>query len=230
MRANEKLKDKIFDEMIKQALKNNADKIDEQYPSNQEFSQRYTLSESFEKRMQRLFKQEKRKERLRRLRKNIIKIAAAALLCIAVSFVTVMSVDAFRVSFLNFISELKDTNTRIGISGNEGDDLYQRLAMPTYLPDGFENVLLDTFESSYIAIYRDTDNNEIHLQQLAEGASAGIDSEDANHESLIVNEQKADYYEKQGEATLVYKNDEKIFLLQAPLPKNEVLKIAESME
>src|SRR5690554_4589803 len=104
MRANEKLKYKIFDEMIKQALKNNADKIDEQYPSNQELSQRYTLSESFEKRMQKLFKQEKRKERLRRLRKNIIKIAAAALLCIAVSFATVMSVDAFRVSFLNFIS------------------------------------------------------------------------------------------------------------------------------
>ncbi|NLM52079.1 MAG: hypothetical protein GX197_04580 [Firmicutes bacterium] len=49
MSTDEKLKNKILDEMIKQALENHVNKINKQYPTNQELSTRYTFSAPFEK-------------------------------------------------------------------------------------------------------------------------------------------------------------------------------------
>lgn len=229
MNANEKLKNRILDEMIKQALENNAEKIDKQYPSNQELAAIYTFSASFEKRMQKLLQQVKCAERSKCLRSILIKITAAVLLFIIMSYVTVMSVEAFRVKFLNYILEQFEDHTRITITRSGQTDSLT-LAYPAYLPQGFSPEVMEIFTDSYFAIYRDQNNREISLQQLGEGSTAGINTENAIHETLIINGHKADYYERVDLISLVFKYEGKVFILQSSdLPKEEIIKIAESM-
>jgi hypothetical protein len=47
---------------------------------------------------------------------------------------------------------------------------------------------------------------------------------------LIVNGHAAEYYEKNSYSTLLYKYEGKVFLLSGPISKNEIIKIAESLE
>ncbi len=47
---------------------------------------------------------------------------------------------------------------------------------------------------------------------------------------IMVNDQPAEYFEKNNIATLIYKHDENIYLLSAQLLKDELVKIAESMK
>ena len=49
-------------------------------------------------------------------------------------------------------------------------------------------------------------------------------------ERLIVNGHAAEYYEKNSNSTLLYRYEGKVFLLSGPISKNEIIKIAESLE
>lgn len=165
------------------------------------------------------------------MKRSALKIAAGVLIFLSVSFVTVMSVDALRVNILNFINEKLDNYTKVSVDDNNKPNAdIQGEVMPAYLPEGYEKVFFEYKNDYYFSTYQDKNSNEIILVKLSEWTTAGIDSEDAYMERLIVNGHAAEYYEKNSNSTLLYRYEGKVFLLSGPISKNEIIKIAESLE
>ncbi|NLZ52115.1 MAG: DUF4367 domain-containing protein [Thermoanaerobacteraceae bacterium] len=65
---------------------------------------------------------------------------------------------------------------------------------------------------------------------LSKDSVAGVDSENAYTETIKVNGDNAEYFFKDKISILLFKYDGIVFLLQGSLPKNELIKIAESMK
>ena len=232
------LNERILDEIIKYAVASNIEET--KWPKEEELAKKYTFSASFEQKMQKLFAQQRRKEKIARMKRTALKIAAGILIFLSVSFVTIMNVDALRVNFLNFINEKLEQYTKVSVehgsnpitNENKSDAELQGKVLPSYLPESYNKKVI--FENKnndyYLCKYQDYNGNEIDLIKISEWSTAGIDSEDAYMEHLIVNDQAAEYYEKNNYSTLLYKYEGEVFLLSGQIPKNEILKIAESME
>ncbi len=225
------LNEKIFDEVLKYTAANHVEETENQWPSEEELATRYTFSRTFEKKMQQLFAEQKRRAQISKTKRTAVKIAAAFLIFITASIVLVMNVDALRVRVLNFFSDRSENSTIFSI-GNDKEAFpeTQGLSLPAYLPSDYTMVSLEITDDYYLAIYKDSVGNEILLEKLSGGFVAGVDSEDAYTENIVVNGQPAKYFEKNNIGTLIYKYDESVYLLSASLIKDELVKIAESME
>ena len=223
------LNERILDEIIRYAVTNNIEET--KWAREEELAKRYTFSASHEQKMQQLFKQQKHKEKIAHMKRSALKIAAGVLIFLSVSFVTVMNVDALRVNFLNFINERLEQYTKISIKpGSKPNTEVFGEMFPSYLPENYEKVFFESKNEYYYCRYQDNNGNQIILEKLSEYNTAGIDSENAYIEHLIVNGHAAEYYEKNSYSTLLYKYEGKVFLLSGPISKNEIIKIAESME
>jgi len=225
------LNEKIFDEVLKYTAANHVEETENQWPSEEELATRYTFSRTFEKKMQQLFAEQKRRAQISKTKRTAVKIAAAFLIFITASIVLVMNVDALRVRVLNFFSDRSEISTIFSI-GNDKEAFpeTQGVSLPAYLPRGYTIVSFKTTDNYYLAIYKDSVGNEIILEKLSGGFAAGIDSESAYTENVTVNDQPAKYFEKNNIGTLIYKYDESVYLLSASLIKDELVKIAESMQ
>ena len=223
------LNERVFDEIIKYAV---ANKIEEtECPSEEELAKKYTFSASFEQKMQQLFAQQKRKEKIAHMKRTALKVAAGVLIFLSISFVTVMNVSALRVNILNFINEKMEQYTKVSVEHESKPNTeMQGKIMPAYLPENYNKEFFSENKSGYyLCIYQDNNGNKIILEKLSEWTTAGIDSEDAYMEQLVVNGHAAEYYEKNNNITLLYKYEGEVFLLSGPLSKSEIIKIAESM-
>ena len=229
------LNDEAFDELIRYAATRQLEKIADEVPTDEELAVKFTFSSNFEEKMQRLFLQQRKIERNARLRKVAIKIAAVILVILAVSTATVMTVDAWRVRVLNFISEINERSTTIYIDGGEVD--YDRfltevreMYLPTYLPGEYTAESIEKVGSYYLVTYTNNMGNVFLVQSLPSGFSVGIDSENAITEQILVNGELAQYFLKNNIGNLMFKYEENAFLISGPLVKDELIKIAESMK
>jgi hypothetical protein len=224
------LNQRIFDEILKYAASKRVDKIADEL-LEEELTAKYTLTQEFEKKMSRLFVLQKKRERNIRIRKPAAKIAAVLFIFFSVSIITIMNVEALRVNVLNFISEVKDKSTTIYIGQNkETIPEVTGIYLPSYLPKDYVAVSLDKVNDYYIAIYKNSEGDILQLQRLPGGFSAGVDSEDSYNEQLIINGESAEYFLKNNIGMLVFRYNGNIFLLSAPLFKDELIQIAESMK
>lgn len=223
----EELNERILDEIIRYAVIKEMEET--QWPSHEELAAKYLFSDKFEANMQILFRDLKRQELITKIKNASLKTAAVILLLFAVSFGAIMSVEAYRVTVLNFFLERSRESTTISIGSNNNDyPGLQSGLLPEYLPVGYVNILYQDIGDYYFAIFRNEAGDEIYLEKLSEGSSAGIDSEYAYIEHLTVNGYNAQYYRKNNTGTLLFKYGGHVFLLSAPLPKEELVKIAES--
>ena len=230
-----KSKNKIFDELLRHATARQLEKLSDGAPAEKDVAAKYTFSREFEEKMQRLFAQQRRYEQNARLRKTALKIAVVILVCFTLSAITVMSVDAWRVHVLNFLSEVGEKSTTIRINGGETDsgrfiEEAQEMYLPAYIPEEYLNESIEKVGNYYLVTYINDAGNMIRLQKLPSGSSVGIDSEDALTEQFFINGELAQYFFKNEIGNLLFKFNENAFLITAPLTKVELIKIAESMQ
>lgn len=229
------LNEKIFDEIIKYATANEVNRIANDLPSEKELAAKYTFTQEFDNKMQLLFEQQKNSEVKAGKRKTILKIAAIIFIFLAVSTITIANVDAFRVHVLNLFSEMGDRSTTIYIDDTEtsydtilSED--QGLYLPTYIPEGFMVVSVDKFNDYYLITYKNAAETVIELERLPSGSSVGLDIEKAQIEQIVINNELAQYFLKNEVGNLIFKYKENAFLISATISKNELVKMAESME
>jgi hypothetical protein len=227
------LNDETFDKLLRYAAARQLEKIADQAPA--EVARKYTFSNEFEDKMQRLFSRQRRFERNERIRKAVAKVAAITVIFLAASTIAVLSVDAWRVRMLNIISEIGEKSTTIVIDDEEVNydrflNKVQGKHLPSYIPYGYMTDSIEEFGSYYLVTYKNNAGAVIQLQKLPGGSSVGIDSEDAHIEQILVTGKVAQYFYKNEIGSLMFKYNEIAFLLNASLAKDELIKIAESME
>lgn len=233
MKKYREVNNEAFDELLRYAAVKQLEEIADQAPSG--VALKYKFSREFEDKMSRLFSRQRRSRRSSRIRKALVRVAAIILIFLAASTIAVISVDAWRVRVLNIINVIGEKSTTIIIDDGEvNDDRYldegQGKHLPSYIPDGYMTDSVEEFGGYYLVTYKNDAGSLIRLEKLSGGSSVGIDSECAHTEQIPVNGGFAQYYYKNEMGSLIFKYKETVFLLNAPLTKDELVKMAESME
>jgi hypothetical protein len=224
--------DNSFDQLLEYAAARQLETLADTHPY--ERASEHKFSPGFEKKMQLLFIREEKSNRFATLKKRALQTAAALLILILLSGVTIFSVEAWRVRVLNFIIEINEKSTSFLMKDGSID--YSQfpetpgLHLPSYIPDGYTLEKIETSGSFNVVTYKNDGGDLILLQGLASGSSVGIDSEDAYHEQLLVNDEQAYYYFKNDYSTLLFGYKESKFLLGGLISRDEIIRIAESME
>lgn len=178
-------------------------------------------------------KKDKRKRNLMLLKRVALK-AAIFIAVLTIGFaITFTTVDAFKITVINFIIEQKEKFSLISLSENNNISVPTELNekyFPHYLPEGYE--INSTFindggvEISYI-----NKNDEIFIYSYFDkNSKAGINTENTTETSVLINGLEGSIFSKDGYRILVFKSDEYIFIIEGHIEKEEIIKIAKSIK
>lgn len=171
----------------------------------------------------------KKLQRRLKYRKYRKRATAVAMVFSVVAGVTVFSVDAFRVRFLNFIIEITDSHSQINF-GNSPDSTAEKGDLQFgYLPNGF--ILSENEIREDMIYFKFIKNDEYFTILRREGdMSVNVDTEDAVVETTVVNGMKALFSLKHDLNTLVFRNNTYSYSVCGNINKDEIMKIAENIK
>lgn len=188
-----------------------------------------SFSDEHEVKMQRLFKSERRKIAAKKFRKYAVRAACIFLAIIVFSGVTIFSVSAWRVRFLNFMFNKDAPNTDYNFTDEKpAPQMDDRLKL-NYIPKGF--LLEDSFNgqrSITLSFIRGEDYFCVSSDEL--DANFNIDTENAAMEKTKINDFDAIYISNQNANSLIWYDDDRAYTITGNISKDEIFKIAKGLK
>lgn len=226
---NEYVADKALDAMLEVSASDIGDKIVERLIEGYD-GQKHEFSNGHKEKMQEFFERE-RKDKTKIRRKVYFKrIAVSFIAVIAISNIAISNVSAWRVRFMNFITEttqhytnFKFNDDNLNKDSYKFDDVTLR-----YIPKGF---LLENNKKTgnNITIRFNKTDEYFDLRTKDIKGSLSIDTEDAYVKELIIKGRKAFYSENDYINILVWNDGEIMYILTGNIEENELIKIAENI-
>jgi len=183
--------------------------------------------------IEKMKKAEKRKKLFSNL-KQVSKRAAIIILVLIAAMSTLMfTVEAVRVRVLNFFIERNEKYTEVRIDEEKGvmtpnldwDSYYS----PGYLPEGYFFESSKVIGSSKVLKYTN-EENQIIFTQANNGTDIQLDTEDAVVEEVSLDGNEGMIITEGDKVILFWYNEEASFTIIGHEDKEEILKIAESVE
>ena len=190
-----------------------------------------TFSETGDEKIKKMIKQAIRKENSRRRIKRLPRVAMIILIVLAVCSVTVMSVEALRVPFLNLFVNTEEKVTNIELDERKTDDQSNNMSdLFGYIPDEYELESEDIQEQVATFVYTNENKDSISIYRFLGEGSVSVDTEKAEYGEMIINSNKCFYSVKNGETNLVYVKDGYAYLISGSINLEEIIKIAEKIK
>lgn len=179
------------------------------------------------RRLAREMRRRKRKRGIAVLR-HAKKVAAVFFAAVVVYFsLNPASADAIRVRVLNFFLERRGDATVYGFRA-EQDGLF----VPSYIPSDLNVELYDERLPARIVLQSSDASRYVSITIGDKNTRLSVDSENLDVcKQVSINGTDADYTEKEGLATLVWRNPEETYIaiMVSNLPEEEMIEIAESI-
>ena len=229
-KANEEITEAILEYAAACHVDNIAEEIDEKniddvyYPTE--------LDEKMKKLISSYKKRNKRKEMWKTGRKIFTKVAVFLFITILGMSILAVSVEAFRMKIFNYVVEVQDKFTSVGLEENdEVTDDSSHIYMPSYIPEGYKIMDVQSFKYITAIQYVNDTGDTIFFEQCKEGQSIlRIDTENAESNRVIINGIEAFIINKNQMTGLVWHESEMTFTLMGTLNENELIKMAESIK
>ena len=225
--SEDNLYNKVLDDLISYAgpiaIKEMADNMEE--PEDVEFSKEH------QKKMEHFFRKERNKLRFKKLSSYSKRVAACIFALIIVASVSVLSVEAWRIKFLNLIIDINQTYTDINLKENAaiGGAYHSDIVSLDYIPEGFKLEKSDMKENHTYLKFKKNEQYFNFTMDNADG-SISVDTENANVKRIMINNQEAIYSSNENINILVW-HDAKYFCeLSGNISEKEIIKIAGSIK
>ena len=207
----------------------------EEMPSEEKLSEDevLTFSPAFERKMKRLIRRADHPIRYR-----IAQIAACLLLAALLSGCTVLAISPeARAAFVGWVRETYEDYFVYYFTGDMRNNSDNCVFEPSWLPDGYTESFVSELTGQTIMVYEDEDKT-----QLTFGYSKNlgywklyVDIENSEVQQVEVSGQTAEMYSSDsngGTKHLVWidRNTDCAFFISANLPKDTIIRIAESVE
>lgn len=191
----------------------------------------HQFSWRFKRKMKALLKYERRTPVMRRFVYQMKTAAAVLLIVLSMAFGTVMSVEAYRVCFFEFVTEIWEELTSIVIHSDENADQETLTPIsPSYIPKGYSVLELTSDKYENTIIYINTNGLELYYsQRMATQSEFILDSEGAETEKITIGLQEAYLIVNKGTVQLYWHDDDSVFSLIGNLDKTELIKMAKSI-
>lgn len=232
MNRNE-LDDQLLDQVLKYIASEEMEKLASQYPSSEELESQVSFRPKFEKQMLKFINKIKRQDKIHRFKIYALRVGVSFIVFLVISTAAILSVDALRVPFLNLLTISGKESTTIRINDLEVDynlfsDKIDGLALPNFIPESYSIKTLDRLGDYYIIEFANIDNGKIRLETLLDGSTFGVDNENTLKESLVINNEPAQYFQKDETNVLIFIYNKQAFMIEASIHKDELIDIAES--
>ena len=221
---------KEFDKKLVMAFELYNKRLCESLPTDEELKD-ITFSENFENKMKKLISAQQKSYFY--LINTVGKRVAIILLTLFISLTaTTFGVKAIRESVIKFITETFEKFTAVSVENEGADAQVEIIKMaPRYIPEGY---FLDVETQSnlfYRVIYSNIDNSVIdYMQTINFGAVANVNTEDIEHEKIIINTFEGMKYVKNGINTVVFADENYLYTIQGQVSFDELIKMADSIK
>ncbi len=175
----------------------------------------------------------KRKNAFMKLKKIATKAAIFIAIFTIGFYITFSTVDAFKITVINFFIEQKEKFSILSLTENKPSPVPSELTekyYPHYLPEGYE--LSDTFvsDNSVEISYINKENKIINYGYFGADATAGIDTENRTETIVLINGNQGHIYSKNNHKILTFASDDYIFVIDGFITQEEMIKMAESIK
>ncbi|ADY54475.1 hypothetical protein Sgly_0104 [Syntrophobotulus glycolicus DSM 8271] len=192
----------------------------------------------FKKILNRQYYKQKTKNCFQASYRYLNKAAIIFLFIIILLSISVVTIEAVRIKVLNLFINMQEKYTEIRLEDRGGENIagnniyinWDNAYAPTDIPLGYSISNLLNNKSFKTIEYTNDNNGIIIFQQFDDDVISNVDTENADsiekikiqgHEGLFVN--------KDGKQTITWGNDTYIFSITTNLQKEDIIKIAESV-
>lgn len=220
----------ISDEFLYMHIPKAEDILLSKIPEENELS--YKFSNRFSRKMKALLKYERRTPTMRRMVHHMKVAVAMFLITLTLTFGTVMSVEAYRIRFFEFVTQVWEELTSIvAHSDDNADHDTLVLASPYYTPKGYSILEQTSNDYKHSIIYSDESGAEIYyLQKLSSQSEFIFDSEDVEPKEINIGESVGYLIINKGITQLYWYDNFNTYTLISSLDEEEVIKMAESIQ
>ena len=195
----------------------------------------HIFSEKFERRMQKLIRR-RSKPYYSFISTGLRRAACIVVMFLVVSFTTVMSVEALRKPFLDFLASIFGDHTTIeSVLDLDGD--YPETFEERYeITEGLEGFILESEETvndSIFLYYRSRQDNSIIIfaQKPVKNYTNNLNTENTSISNHLIGDNSAiTFYDNQGYYNIVWNNGKYIFELYSTISKDVLINIANSVK
>ena len=220
-----------FGQHYSEKLNNEADILAEKY---KDLPVPESLDEWFENYSKELKKTADRRKRNALVKKYATRAAAVLLGLLLTSAIVTISVEAFRIHFLNLFIESDEDHNRIDYIESEISlklpEGWNGVYYPTYLPNGYNLLDAEASEHTKIVMFINPDNELLILTQNSNSMGMNIDSEKSDIEMVPINDNDGYMTNKDGMITISWSDNRTVLTLEGREKISIMLKIAEKIK
>lgn len=225
----EEYENSVMSLAVSEMLEKLGRELEEEYKNMEDIPPNPEASEKFYKALDK----EYRKGQIRSFGKKAARFGRYAItVCAAVIVVfsiSVVSVDALRIKFLDWLTNVHSTHTTYNDIDNINDSIF-----PEYVPNGYslkyynkdENLITETYsneENFFITIVINNNNNSVY----------NIDNEETDYEIVEINDYTGLITNKEGLISLIWNDSTNNYFISTndtTINTESIVKIAQSLE
>lgn len=222
-----------FDSLLRMAVRETYMDQVNSIPPEDELEKILHTDDNFKNKIRAIVRKENRNEKLIHFSRAAAKVAVVVLVCISLTFASLMTADAVRESVATTILEWHDKFTRIFI---ETDAVHEKLPEIrfNYIPEGFELVEEECVRASAMSIstYVATNNKflKIFVKVYDKESDDNVDNENINLYKININQNYGTWLSSSLENKLIIQNKGILFNISGTLSIEEIIKIYEKIE
>ena len=212
-----------------------AEALDSEYAAMIPEHGEHIFSEKFERRMQKLISR-RSKPYYSFISTGLRRAACIVVMFLVVSFTTVMSVEALRKPFLDFLASIFGDHTTIesvlDLDGDYPETIEERYEITEGL-EGYEIESEETTPKFNIYYYRNIHSNDliVFTQRTVKSYKSNINTEDTSTTTIIIgNFDAIAFCDNQGYNNIVWNNGAYITELHSTIGENALIELAQSVQ
>ena len=218
-----------FDSLLRMAVRETYLQQTNSIPADDKLDEIIHPSNKFEKKMQVMVRRESLNEKLVYFRKITAKVAVVVLLCISLTFGSLLTAKAVRESVATTILEWHDKFTRIFVETDTATTKLPEIRF-NYIPEGFELVEEESFENKSFKLYTYRDSKNRFIRIHTNFHDDNIDNENSSYYCLIINGNEGVWIENQNNRQLVIQKNKLDFSISSDIVLGEIIKIYKNIE
>lgn len=218
--------DTELDVLLKDSLRSYIDSVDEKNLPEHEFSAR------FERKMEQLTETQYRREHRPKAVRIVRKAAVIVLVCCAVAFSGLMTVEAFREKVLSFFTQVFPTYTELEISAEGYEDGELVPLKLGYIPEGMKEVYRSEDDWNVLVQYRNQQNFLIVSQRKFSDDSPWtihLNTEDAETENIQINGYDIWVIKRTETIQMCWVLNNSYVIVSGDLPREEMEKVVSNL-
>ena len=220
----------VDDDFLSEHIRKTERKILDNLPREEELSHKF--SKKFDKKMDKLIKEEKRTSFMRNFVVYGKKVAAILLIVLSITFVTTISVEAYRVKFFEVITKVWEEFTSITFKSEDEIINDEKLLAinPEYIPEGFTIVEKNLGDYRNRIIYGDVNNEEIFYEQkLISNGEIIFDTEGVKVKTMDIEDQTITFFTNKGVSQIYWNDSLYFYRFSTTIDIEELFKMTKSI-